>query len=132
MMSTIRILFYFWHQPYPNMLGNKNNQIPGMFSNKSSNLVKKTQKCTNNTFNNSRKQLFPASRLRASASLFNRFFKAYSSFGEHDSEAAGSAPLPRSLAIASTICLNGNRKSSKCQYYCSTLFRKKIQIRVPK
>ena len=93
--------FTFCINHTPNKPGNKSNQIPGIFSNKSNNLAKKlkTAPITENV-----STVIPASSLRASASLFNHFFKVTLSFGGDVSEQAGSPPLLKPPVIASTFC----------------------------
>ena len=134
MVSTIRLRFYFFSSTIPEYARQQEQSNSRYVQQQIQQPCKKTLKSAPiilPTIAENASTVFPASHLRASTSLFNRFFKACSSFGEYDSEAAGSPPLPRSLAIASTICLNGNRKSSKCQYYCCTLFMKKYTNSCP-
>ena len=86
------MVFNFLNDPYSKKSWNKNSQSSCMFSSKSNSFAKKIQNGTTNTSNNSRQcfnSLSIASVFKASASLFNHFFKLLLSFGKDIPEAAG-------------------------------------------
>ena len=105
-----------------------------MFS-KKSNTAKETQNCTNDTSHDDRQcfSSFSSNSLRASASLFNHFFKAPFYFGGDDPEEAVLLLSPKTPVIASAVVALAIERRHYVSYFgpCFPAFGLKTNLATP-